>query len=261
MTFKIFRYSFSDLIRSRWSLLYFLFYFCLALVLLFMNNDSSKAVITLLNIVVILTPMIGTLFGIMYFYNSREFAELLMAQPIKRSSIFLGMYLGLSVSLSASLILGLGIPFLLYGVLDSAFLPEFVLLMINGALLTMIFTALAFNIGLRNDNKIKGFGYSILLWLLLVVIYDGIFLLGLLYFSDYPIEKFALILSVLNPVDLARISILLKLDISALFGYTGAVFQRFFGSILGVTLSVSILVIWVIVPVLLMIRKAGRKDF
>ena len=92
--FKILKYSFYDLMRSRWSYVYFLFYLLLGFVLLFLNNDLSKAVITLMNIIIILVPLIATIFGVMYFYNSREFTELLLAQPLKRSSIFLGQYLG-----------------------------------------------------------------------------------------------------------------------------------------------------------------------
>lgn len=88
--FKIIKYSFYDLMRSRWNYVYFLFYLALGFVLLFLNNDVSKAVITLMNIIVVLTPLIGTIFGVMYYYNSREFTELLLAQPIRRSTIFIG---------------------------------------------------------------------------------------------------------------------------------------------------------------------------
>ncbi len=37
-------------------------------------------------------------------------------------------------------------------------------------------------------------------------------------------------LSALNPIDLSRILILLQLDVSAMMGYTGAVFKDFFGT-------------------------------
>ena len=101
---KILKYSFYDLMRSRWSYVYFIFYLLLGFVLLFLNNDVSKAVITLMNVIIVLVPLIGTIFGVMYYYNSREFTELLLAQPIKRSSIFLGQYLGVAFSLALSLV-------------------------------------------------------------------------------------------------------------------------------------------------------------
>jgi len=258
---KILKYSFYDLIRSRWSYVYLAFYLLLGIVLLFLNNDLSKAVITLMNVIIVLVPLIGTIFGVMYYYNSKEFTELLLAQPLDRSSIFLGQYLGVALSLTMSLILGLGIPFVVYGLFKSNAIWDFSLLLITGAFLTFIFTALAFNIAVSNENKIKGFGYAILLWLFLAVIYDGLFLLSLIVFEDYPLDKLSLVGSMLNPIDLSRTLILLKLDISALLGYTGAVFKNFFGTNFGLVVSFAVLILWVLLPVFRLVRKSNKKDF
>ena len=258
---KILKYSFFDLMRSSWSYVYFAFYFLLGIVLLFLNNDLSKAVITLMNVIIVLVPLIGTIFGVMYYYNSKEFTELLLAQPLTRSSIFIGQYLGVALSLSMSLILGLGLPFIAYGLFKSNTIWDFSLLLVVGVFLTFIFSALAFNIALSNENKIKGFGYAILLWLFLAIIYDGVFLLSLIIFEDYPLDKLSLIGSMLNPIDLSRTLILLKLDISALLGYTGAVFKQFFGTNLGLVVSLIMLFIWVIIPVFRIVYKSKRKDF
>ncbi|WP_224484921.1 ABC transporter permease [Robertkochia aurantiaca] len=258
---KILKYSFFDLVRSRWSYVYLLFYLLIGYVLLFLNHDLSKAVITLMNIIVILVPLIGTIFGIMYYYNSREFTELLLAQPVKRMSVFLGQYLGVALSLSLSLLIGLGLPFISYGLFQSDAVWEFGLLLVNGTFLTLIFTALAFNIAMINENRIKGFSYAILMWLFLAVIYDGIFLMSLVVFGEYPLDNFSIIATMLNPIDLSRILILLKLDISALLGYTGAIFQKFFGTHTGVLLSMTILTLWVALPVYNIYRKSLKKDF
>ena len=247
--------------RSRWSYVYFAFYLLLGVVLLFLNNDLSKAVITLMNVIIVLVPLIGTIFGVMYYYNSKEFTELLLAQPLKRSSIFLGQYLGVAISLSMSLILGLGIPFIIYGLFQSQVIWDFSLLLITGVFLTFIFTALAFNIALSNENRIKGFGYAILLWLFLAVIYDGLFLMSLIIFEDYPLDKLSLFGTMLNPIDLSRTLILLKLDISALLGYTGAVFKKFFGTNFGLIISVIVLSIWVVLPIMRIVFKSNKKDF
>jgi Cu-processing system permease protein len=259
--FKILKYSFYDLMRSRWSYVYFLFYLLLGFVLLFLNNDVSKAVITLMNIIIVLVPLISTIFGIMYYYNSKEFTELLLAQPIKRTSIFLGQYLGVACSLSLSLILGLGIPFVLYGLFKSTAIFDFSLLLVTGAFLTLIFSALSFNIAISNENKIKGFGYAVLLWLFMAVIYDGLFLMSLIIFNEYPLDNFSLVASMFNPIDLSRTLILLKLDISALLGYTGAVFKQFFGTNTGVFISMLMLILWTIVPIWRLLHTSKRKDF
>src|SRR5690625_6285445 len=91
-----------------------------------------------MKLIMILVPLIGTIFGVMYFYNSREFTQLLLALPLKRSTIFLGQYLGVAISLTLSLILGLGIPFILYGLFRSDAIWDFSLLLTTGSFLTFI---------------------------------------------------------------------------------------------------------------------------
>jgi len=60
---------------------------------------------------------------------------------------------------------------------------------------------------------------------------------------------------------LSRILILLKLDISALLGYTGAVFQKFFGTNTGLFVSVGILLVWTGIPIFFIRRIAAKRDF
>ncbi len=258
---KIIKYSIYDLIRSKWSYIYFLFYLLLGFVLLFLNTNISKSIITLMNIIVVLTPLIGTIFGAMYYYSSKEFIMLLLAQPIKRNKIFLGQFLGLAISLSLSFLLGIGIPFFSYGVLISSDIFNFISILLVGIVLTFIFSAISYNIAIANENKIKGIGLTILSWLFMAVIYDGFFLISLLIFEEYPIDYFALGASMLNPIDLSRILIILKLDTSALLGYTGAVFQDFFGTKRGMIITLSLLILWITIPILWINNQIKKKDF
>jgi Cu-processing system permease protein len=101
---------------------------------------------------------------------------------------------------------------------------------------------------------------SILTWLFLAVIYDGIVLLIVFLFNDYPLEKVMIALSVINPIDLARILLLINIDISALLGYTGAVFENFFGDSTAVIFSITSLFLWVLLPFQLGMRKFQKMD-
>ena len=85
--------------------------------------------------------------------------------------------------------------------------------------------------------------------------------MSLIIFEDYPLDKLSLVGIMLNPIDLSRTLILLKLDISALLGYTGAIFKQFFGTNNGLFISFSMLLVWVISPVLIIVYKAKKKDF
>ena len=197
----------------------------------------------------------------MYYYSSKEFIMLLLAQPIKRNKIFLGQFLGLAISLSLSFLLGIGIPFFSYGVLISSDIFNFISILLVGIVLTFIFSAISYNIAIANENKIKGIGLTILAWLFMAVIYDGFFLISLLIFEEYPIDYFALGASMLNPIDLSRILIILKLDTSALLGYTGAVFQDFFGTKRGMIITLSLLILWITIPILWINNQIKKKDF
>ena len=79
-------------------------------------------------------------------------------------------------------------------------------------------------------------------------------------FSDYPLEKITLLLTALNPVDLGRIFIMLKMDISALMGYTGALYKDFFGSGYGLLFTSSIMMLWILIPLFWSVRIFNKKD-
>jgi Cu-processing system permease protein len=98
-------------------------------------------------------------------------------------------------------------------------------------------------------------------WLLLGLLYDGVVLFVVAVFSDYPIERPLLLITFANPIDLGRMLMLLQLDVAALMGYTGAVFQRFFAGTSGIALASAALAGWVLIPLALGARLFRRKDF
>ena len=258
---KILKYSLFDLMRSRWAFIYLGFYLLLGIALLWLSGDTGKVIISLMNVVLLLVPLIATMFSVIYYYNSREFVELLLAQPIPRQRIFLGQYLGVSLTLALSYLLGLGLPFLFYGVLGSDQAANYLVLLLSGTLLSFIFPALAFWVALHHENRLRGFGLALLLWLFFAVIYDGLMLILMMAFREYPLDNFAMGATLLNPIDLSRILILLKLDISALMGYTGALFQQFLGTGPGLLVALGSLGLWLLLPIWAVRRLALRRDF
>jgi Cu-processing system permease protein len=127
-------------------------------------------------------------------------------------------------------------------------------------MLTLVFVSLAFLSSVLTRDKAKAIGIALLFWFYFSLIYDGLLLWIIYSFGDYPLEKVTLALIAFNPVDLARIVMLLQLDISALMGYTGAFYKNFFGSNSGIVFSAGILVIWVLTPLWIALRVFKRKD-
>ena len=249
------------MIRSRWVFIYTGFYLLTTMSLLLLSNDLSKVLISLTNIIIVLAPLIGILFGTIYYYNSREFIQLLLAQALSRWSIFMGMYVGMIMALCVSIIIGVGIPFIMYGVLQSDQIGIFLLLIGMACILSIIFSMIAFLIAMRFKEKVKGLSISIFIWLFFAIIYDGIFLLLLLTFKEYPLDKLTISMITFNPIDLARILILMKLDMSAMMGYTGAVLSKFLGKGLGMLFIVSSLLLWAVIPLWLLHRLGVREDY
>jgi Cu-processing system permease protein len=99
------------------------------------------------------------------------------------------------------------------------------------------------------------------LWLGVTVLYDANLVLVATTMADYPLELPLLGLTLLNPVDLGRVLLLLRLDAAALMGYTGAVFERFFGSALGTAVTIGALALWVAGPMFVGMRRFVAKDF
>ena len=130
----------------------------------------------------------------------------------------------------------------------------------TGMMLSLVFTSIAFWASVKAKDKARGIGFALLLWFYFSLIYDGLILMVLFTFSDYPLEKFTLVMSALNPIDLGRIFIMLKMDVSALMGYTGALYQDFFGSFSGMLFTVGIMLLWAALPLMLAIRNFKRKD-
>lgn len=253
---KLFKYIIFDVLRSKVVIVYSLFLMLFTFGIIYLGNDVSKATISLLNIVLLLVPLISIIFGTMYFYNLKEFKELLLSQPVSRTSIILGEYLGLSSSLALSFLIGIGLPLAFSG-----FSSDNLYLLMVGVLLTFIFVGLAFFSSVITNDKVKGMGISLFIWFYFSIIFDGIVLAILFAFDDYPLEKVMLGLTFLNPIDLARIIVLLKLDISILLGYTGAVYNKFFGTGLGMSLSIIFLLLWALIPTLASIKIFSKKDF
>ncbi len=252
---KLSRYVLYDIFRSKIITGYTLFLLLVSMSMFSLEDNSSKAMLSLLNIVLIVVPLISLVFSTIHYYNSYEFIELMLSQPMSRTKILLSEFAGVSLSLGGAFLIGAGIPILFY-----SFNAIGMSLLFTGFALTTIFSSIAFFASVKSRDKARGIGSALLLWFYFALIYDGIILLILFAFDEYPLEKLTLLLSSLNPIDLGRIFIMLRMDVSALMGYTGALYKDFFGSLSGMLYTMGIMAVWLLVPLHLALRTFRRKD-
>lgn len=252
---RILKYVILDIIKNKIVIFYTILIALFSWSSFSLEDNAAKGLLTLLNIILLTVPLVSILFSTIYIYNSSEFIELLVSQPIKRSKIWYSLFAGLAISLSFAFILGAGIPIIVFADFSKA-----CIMIVVGIFITIIFVALAFLSSILSRDKAKGIGASILLWLYFALLFDGLVLFLLFQLSDYPIEKMMVVITALSPIDLARILMLLQLDVSAMLGYTGAIFKDFFGTQCGLLLSFLLLLLWIIIPFFISFKKFKNKD-
>ncbi len=252
---QIIKFILIDIFRNKIVLAYTLILALLSWSAFSLEDTGNKGLLTLLNIILLVVPLVSVLFSTIYLYNSSEFIELLVSQPIKRKQIWLSLYFGLSTSLSLAFLIAAGIPLLIFAEWHQA-----TLLIGSGLMVGLIFISVACLATILSRDKAKGIGLAMMIWLYFALLFDGMVLFLIFQFAEYPIEKPLVILSALSPIDLARILNLLSLDASSMMGYTGAIFKSYFGSALGFSMAVGLLILWIVLPFYVSLRIFNKKD-
>ncbi len=261
MLTTILKYDAKNILRSKWIIIYTILFFAITEGLFHLSGTSAKVHISLMNIMLITIPLVSIVFAAMHIYSSREFTELLLSQPVHRKNVFLSSFLSVNCALAGAFVVGSGLPLIFHTIHNTTQCINSLLLLANGALITIIYTGFAFIIATTISEKTRGFGLILLVWISTSILYDAMLLLFLFLLRDYPTDYPALILSFLNPIDLSRISLSLVLDQSALMGYTGALYRSLYGSGTGILLSLAVMIVWAIIPFLWARKRFLIKDY
>ena len=150
---KLSRYVLYDILRSKVVIAYTLFLMVVSVSLFQLEENNSKAILSLLTIVLIVVPLISMIFTTIHYYNSYEFIELMLSQPLSRRNILLSEYSGVALSLLSAFFIGVGLPVLLF-----AFDETGIALLFAGGALTLVFTSIAFLASVKARDKARGIG-------------------------------------------------------------------------------------------------------
>ena len=223
--------------------------------LFILEDEPIKALISLVQVITALVPLVAMIFTVVYTYDSAEFTQLLAVQPIARRSILMGQVMAMAFALLVAELVGLGLPL----VVNAPQAASFVLFAVTCAL-TLVFTALGVLIALKQPEKARGVGVSLVAWLFFILVFDALLMWLMFSFSEWPIEPLVVPIASLNPVDLARILVMLQIDLAAMMGYSGAVYKDFFGSTGGMFVAAAFLLLWIFIPLLAAFHVFRRKD-
>jgi Cu-processing system permease protein len=254
--FAVFRHELVNVLRARWLLLYGLLFFVFTLTFSRFANDSVRATAGLLSLVLFIVPLVSILYSAIYWYNSEPFTAILLTQPLRRRTVYLATWAAVSAALAGCFALSTGSALAITGLLSGSSL----LLLLSGSILSLIFVGLGLLLSCSITDRMKGIGLTFVVWLYFALLHDALVFAVVSALREYPIEVPSMILMAINPIDLARVSLLLSLNLAAMMGYTGRILQSFISDGTGALLTAGVLIFWIIGPVVYGARRFHRRD-
>jgi Cu-processing system permease protein len=222
----------------------------------------ARVTLSLMNLVLFIVPLTGLMLGVTSIAGSGDALPLLLAQPVSRSEVLLGKFLGLAGALTVAQAVGFGgggavIAF--YAGVDQ--LPGFLALTGLSIVLGWLTVSTSLCIAVLWPDRLKAMSAALLLWLLMVVAYDLAVLGATTLLSGLPLQTVLVPALLVNPVDVARVLITLSVGSGALFGPTSAVLMRLVGTTTGISIGLLVLAVEAAVPLLVAVRVFNRRDW
>lgn len=259
--FFIIKLEIKENIKNKWLLLYGIIFtiFIFLLSKIGVSNIYRTNMMSI-NLILLLLPLTSLIFSFISISESINFQEYLISLPVKRSVIFIGKLIGISSSLSFSFVVGVFLGSVIQNNNYMYNFNNYMVLLTTGLELIFIFNALSFLVVTVFKKKEIALLIIILLWFILFIVYDIMIINLIIIFNQYPIEKLILLITAINPIDLARLTMLFKMDVSAIMSCSFMVYEKFLRDQGSFVCSV-LLFIWIILISRLGVLFFEKKDF
>lgn len=258
-------------IRNKWTLIFAAVFSVLVLAISYFGMITAGAMgfqgftrtsASLLNLVLYIVPLVALVMGTLSFTSEKGASEMLFAQPVTRTEIWLGKLLGLFASMLTATLIGFGLGGVVIamkaGTQGALRYPLFVGFAL---LLAMVFLSLSALIAALCQRKNRAFGVVMFLWFFFVLFYDLLVIGGTFLFKERTANQFIFASLFGNPVDMTRVGSLILLNGKEIFGVAGAALTRFLGGdVASLLLLVLGLAVWIVAPFLLSQRLLKQQD-
>lgn len=225
-------------------------------------QDFTRTTASLVNIGGFLIPLFALVLGVFSFITHPEYLELLVTQPVSRSRVLLGRYLGLALTVLGAAGLGFGLPgavIALAAGTDGAL--RYLAVVAYLSLLAVAFTGIALLVTLLSRRRQIALGIALAVWIFFELVYGVLMLASTLYLPARVLKTTLLVGLLGNPVDLARVLSLLQVGGPHLFGPAGATLVKLTGSAsVATVLGLVGLLLWVVVPLIVALRVFKRQN-
>ncbi len=262
-----------DALRNRWFVLYTAAFMVLALAFSYLALAGAgmvgfagfgRTAASLINLVLLIVPLMALTIGAQSLAGEQERATLayLLAQPINRAEIFVGKYLGLLLSLFASLALGFGISGLLMALNGSGAADPMALIILVALafLLSLTMLSVGFLISAFTNRAGVAVGIGLFLWLVFVFLGD-LGMMGAAITMRVPIDNLFW-LSLTNPLQIFKMAAILNIQATLdILGPAGIYAMQRYGDRL-LLIFLTALLLWILVPAIAAFaRFQAKSDF
>ncbi len=225
-------------------------------------QDFVRTAASIMNLGGLVVPLFALLVGVFSFLSEREHLELLVTQPVSRTQVLLGKYLGLVASVVGATLLGFGVPGIVFSlVVGTEGALQYAAVVGFEVLLAVVFAGLSVWIVLLAGRRQIALGIAVGVWFFFELIYGMLMLSTTLYFSHATLRVLLLAGLMGNPVDLARVLSLLAIGGPHLFGPAGATLVKTVGSAEAAMLvGLAGLVLWIVLPLAASMRLFSRQN-
>ena len=259
-------------VRSRWTQIFAAVFAALSLAVAASGyvlsggagvQDFARTAASLVQLVLLLTPLTALSIGVLALSPERGAAELLFSQPVSRRAILAGRLLGLFAALSAAQAIGLGgAGVLIFSRSGDEGLRGYAFLFGGALVLTAIFLGVAALLASGGvGRRARALALALIVWFAAVVLFD-VAALGIASLLPSGAASRLLVGAVLvNPVDAVRTGALLGIQGTSAFGAASLAFLRLTRGPAGAAalLALSAL-LWIALPPALAARRLDRAD-
>jgi Cu-processing system permease protein len=259
-------------VRSRWLQLFTVVFAVLALAVAgsgyilsggYGVQDFARTAESLVQLVVLLVPLTAVTFGVLALTPDRGAAEMMYAQPVSRSVILAGRYVGLLVALSAAQAIGFGAAGLVVNQqAGSTGASAFLLVVVSSIALTAVFLSIAAFLAQSPEGRTaRVLALALVVWFASVILYDVVILGLASLLRSGTASRLLMTSALVNPVDAVRIATLTLVEGSAAFGAASLALLRYTGGQTAIVLiTCASVMLWTSVPLLLAMRRLSRAD-
>jgi Cu-processing system permease protein len=255
--------------RNPWSYSFLVLFCTFSLSLLLLNAQTpvqgySGTTGSMLNLILYLLPLMTLFLGSFSLTAEKEDGswQLLSTYPIGTLSFITGKYLGLAAVLLLIVTFGYGLMGLVSGLLGNPIdLLTYLLFLAFSCGLVLLFLSIALWIGSLSRNRWQALTISVSVWFFAVIGWPTL-LLAILGLMPYLwIKPMLVVLTFLNPAELVRLFIVIKLGGGSILGPEYYQWVTWVQQPWGSTIFIGICLLWVSFSILMVyaIWERGRS--